>query len=267
MKKQEIVRWLTDETKKREWSAASRNRWASTFSLVFRVGMENEKVERNPASLIRRKTEGNGRVRFLSGEEETALRVAIEKRFPEFLPHFILSIHTGMRQSEQYGLQWSQVDADRRQIHLPKTKNGHPRTIRLNAVALAALEQLRGARSGVRSEDHVFPSAGAERPYGEALQGARGWFPTAVEEAGIKGYSWHCNRHTFASRLVMAGLICEPSRSFLAIGRFRWLCGTNIWLQSIKPMQWIVWFQAEIERTPQRTPMLFGRKRQTGKTP
>ena len=28
----------------------------------------------------------------------------------------------------------------------------------------------------------------------------------ALAEAKIKVYSWHCNRHTFASRLVMAGV-------------------------------------------------------------
>ena len=39
---------------------------------------------------------------------------------------------------------------------------------------------------------------------GESLQGSRGWFPSALEEAKIEGYTWHCNRHTFASRLVMA---------------------------------------------------------------
>ena len=27
----------------------------------------------------------------------------------------------------------------------------------------------------------------------------------ALTEAKIKNYSWHCNRHTFASRLVIAG--------------------------------------------------------------
>jgi site-specific recombinase XerD len=48
----------------------------------------------------------------------------------------------------------------------------------------------------------VFPSARS----GESLQGSRGWFPSALEEAKIEGYTWHCNRHTFASRLVMAGV-------------------------------------------------------------
>ena len=32
----------------------------------------------------------------------------------------------------------------------------------------------------------------------------RRWFNRALTEARTKDYSWHCNRHTFASRLVMA---------------------------------------------------------------
>ena len=92
------------------------------------------------------------------------------------------------------------MDADRREVHLPKTRDGHPRTIQLIAVALATFEQLRDVGSGVGSENHVIPSARS----GEASQGSLGLFPTAVEKVGIKGSSWHCNRHTFASRLVMA---------------------------------------------------------------
>src|ERR1700677_4960508 len=53
------------------------------------------------------------------------------------------------------------------------------------------------------AKGHVFPSARIE---GEGLQGSRGWFNTALKEAKIPGYTWDCNRHTFASRLVMAGL-------------------------------------------------------------
>ncbi len=102
IKKNEIVAWLTEQAAERNWAASSRNRWQSTFSLIFRVGIDNEKIERNPAAGIRRKSEANGRVRFLSEAEETRLRAAIERRFPEFLPHLLLSIHTGMRMGEQY---------------------------------------------------------------------------------------------------------------------------------------------------------------------
>ena len=94
--------------------------------------------------------------------------------------------------SEQYSLRWPQVDFDRRHLFLPKTKNGDPRDVPLNGTALAALEELRAESKG----DFVFPNA--ESP--------RGWFLSAVERAGLKDYTWHCNRHTFASRLVMAGV-------------------------------------------------------------
>ena len=124
------------------------------------------------------------------------------RRFKEFLPHFFLSIHTGMRMSEQYGIHWSQIDFEPRQIHLARTKNGDPRTIPLNSVALAALNELSGEGKIMSSVLPVFPSARS----GESLQGSRVWFPSALEEAKIEGYTWHCNRYTFASRLVMAGV-------------------------------------------------------------
>jgi len=33
-----------------------------------------------------------------------------------------------------------------------------------------------------------------------------GWFTTVLAEAKVENHTWHCNRHTFASRLVMAGV-------------------------------------------------------------
>jgi integrase len=40
----------------------------------------------------------------------------------------------------------------------------------------------------------VFPNA--ESP--------RDWFLVAEKKEGLKAYTWHCNRHSFASRLVKA---------------------------------------------------------------
>ena len=90
---------------------------------------------------------------------------------------------------------------ERRQLHLIRTKNGDSRTISLNTVALGALQELLGGQTQPGT-DPAFPSVRT----GDALQGARGWFSTALEEAKIQEYNWHCNRHTFASRLVMAGV-------------------------------------------------------------
>jgi integrase len=198
--KQDIVRWLTEQLETREWSASTRNRWQAAFSLIFRVGIDNEKIERNPASQIRRKTENNTKVRFLTDQEEPILRRVIQKRCPAQMSTLDIALNTGMRAGEQFSLKWSQVDMERRMITLPKTKNGTVRHIDINSIALAAFRDLK-ARA-VTSED-VFPS---RRNKGEALVSARGWFNPALKDANIKGFTWHCLRHTFASRLVMAGV-------------------------------------------------------------
>jgi hypothetical protein len=68
----------------------------------------------------------------------------------------------------------------------------------LNAVALSAFKEL---KARTPKSPWVFLNKN-----GEKLRGSRDWFEPTVEAAGVKEYTWHCNRHTFASRLVMAGV-------------------------------------------------------------
>ncbi len=74
IRKNEIVEWLTEQAEERAEAATTRNRWQATFSLIFRVRVDNEKIDRNPAARIRRKKEGNGRVFFRSRGEAPVRR-------------------------------------------------------------------------------------------------------------------------------------------------------------------------------------------------
>ena len=191
---QEIERWLRERCK----TPATANRYKAFISLCYREGVRNGKVTVNPARLVRQRKEGGGRSRFLSREEYDRLHKVIARRFPEHLAEFVASVHTGMRLSEQYSCSWSQVHFDRRSIELTKTKNGSARAVHLNSDAVAALESLR--RTKRHASDPVFPREGSRGRFD-----TRSWFQPCLEEAGISGYVWHCNRHTFCSWLAMAG--------------------------------------------------------------
>jgi integrase len=100
--KQDIQNWLMEQSEERCWSAATRNRYQAAFSLVFSVAISNNKVQINPASRIKRKTENNGRIRYLSDPEEDRLLSLLKKRCPHNILAFLISIHTGMRAGEQF---------------------------------------------------------------------------------------------------------------------------------------------------------------------
>jgi integrase len=191
---QELDRWIS----KHCHTPATANRYRSFFSLCFREGQRNSKVDANPARLVRLRHEENARLRFLSREEYDKLAAIILRDYPEQFPAFVVSVFTGMRFSEQFSLVWSQVDFDRRMMRLTKTKNRSARNVPINSATLAALESQRDLVSHKPSEA-VFPLPGRSSD-------CRWWFKPALKKAGITGYTWHSNRHTFCSWLAMAGV-------------------------------------------------------------
>jgi site-specific recombinase XerD len=186
---QDIERRFEQQT----WTPATMNRHRALLSLTYRLAIRNGKVKDNPARLVRHRLENNARIRFLSPEEETQLRAAIEAACPERIAELDVALHTGLRLSEQYRLRWEDVSFSRRTLTIQRSKNGETRHVPLNKAALSALASLEKRANG--SE---FVCGGAVEP--------RRWFEPVVVAANLTAFSWHCLRHTFASRLVMAGV-------------------------------------------------------------
>ena len=124
---------------------------------------------------------------------------------PNILPKLEIALNTGLRRGEQYALTWNDVDFGTKLLAVSQTKNGETRYIPLNSAALSAFAVLYRKSSG---EGYVFTSRNGDR-----LLKGRHWFEPAVREANVKDFSWHCLRHTFASRLVMAGVDLRTHRA------------------------------------------------------
>lgn len=185
----------------REWKPATRNRYKALLSLTFRLAIKNGRATVNTARMVPMLKENNTKDRQLSQDEEKRLRAAVEPGHPERWALVQLSIMTGMRAGEQWGLKWSDVDRSTKLITLLETKNGSTRHVPLNDTALDALDTLKKHDEGT---GFVCP----REPY-------RYWFSAAMIAAGIKDYTWHCNRHTTGSRATMAGVDLLTVAQFL----------------------------------------------------
>lgn len=207
---EDLREWFADQG----WKAGTYNRYRTVLSLVYRLGMENKKIDSNPAKLLKHKTEDNGRVRFLNQfqpaptdvdflkphqDEESRLRAVIKAEYAPHMRELDIALNTGQRRKEQYlRIDWSCVDLSRRDLYIPPSKNGKSRHVPLNDEAFAAFKELQQRTGG---KGPIFVANDGER-----LLGPRHWFEDAIEKAGIRDFTWHDLRHTFASRLVMAGV-------------------------------------------------------------
>ena len=190
--------------KRTDLAPATLNRYRSTLSMIYQEAMRNGRVKANPARLVRLRKEDNARLRFLTYEEEESIRSIIMERCHLHEPAFTFALDTGLRLSEQHQLTWDRVDLARRQITLLETKNGSRRVTVLSQRALDAIKACEARRND--TTDRVFLSR-----FGQALDSPVAWFKLVMREAKVKhpalaDVTWHVFRHTFISRLVMAGV-------------------------------------------------------------
>ncbi len=178
---------------------ATINRELATVSGAFNLAVrELEWCRSNPATRVRSEKEPPGRTRYLTPEEEEKLFESSPAWLREIV---VFAVNTGMRQGEILALRWPSVDLFRRTVTVEQSKNGEKRTIPLNEVAL---ELLKG-RAKVRAirADLVFPNlAGKSAERGNVERS----FRLALGKAKIEDFRFHDLRHTFATRLVQAGV-------------------------------------------------------------
>ena len=183
---------------KNEVSIATTNRHLGLLTGVINKAIEWGKTDKNPFKSVKKSKENNERVRYLTEEEESRLQVV----FPE--EHWSkveIAYNTGLRRGEQFNLRWPDVNFHSRTITIRIPKSGEREYVKMND---RVMEILRSLPSRLKSE-WVFPSETGETPL-NANNFINRVFRPALKEAKITDFRWHDLRHTFGSRLVMAGV-------------------------------------------------------------
>ncbi len=197
-------------------------------------------------------THSKAKVRFLSPAEEEALRKQLDVReqrirderasankwrrqrkqplYPaigpdEFADHIkplvLLAMNTGLRRGDLFELEWQHVELEHRQIRKVIGKSSHarrkhgkpvtPAVLPLSPEAHKILAQLKRQRQRDPASELVFPSPVS----GTRLDNIKRAFGEVLKDAKISGFTFHDLRHSFASKLVMAGVDLNTVRELM----------------------------------------------------
>lgn len=188
----------------------------------------------------RRASDENAIVRFLASDEEARLRAALtarddrrraarqsangwrrERDYEEFPPYglytdhvtpiVLLALNTGLRRGELLHLRWRDVDLERRVLTVrgEDAKTGQTRHVPLNSEAVLVITAWRPTKFD--PDGYVFASSQESQP----LVAIRKTWIAVLKIAVVDGFRFHDLRHTFASKLVMAGIDLNTVRELL----------------------------------------------------
>jgi integrase len=175
------------------------------LSAIFREAWDREYVELNHVRGVKLLPELNKRVRWLTDDEETKLLAgcAVHLR-----PIIMVAIHSGMRKGELLSLTWGDVDFDQRlvRVRAENSKTHRQRYIPMNDTLYATLKSLAPENDRWGASLLVFGHLDADPRWSGQRKSVRTAFETACTRGGIVDLRFHDLRHTFASRLVQAGV-------------------------------------------------------------
>jgi integrase len=190
------------ENGQKEKADGTVNRFFSFIRRIYSIAVEEGRASKNPVKVKKDDSlfyaESGGRDRYLSEDEEVTLK---NNMTPEDFKLVSFAINTGLRQSEQFNLKWSNIDRENRVLTIPRTKSGKTRHVQLNDTVMEILESL----DSWMISQYVFPSSKPSSPLDGQNFYHRVFIPS-LKRAKIQGIVWHSLRHTFASRLVAKGV-------------------------------------------------------------
>ncbi len=193
-----ITSWHVEKFKSRRKeegkSLSTVNRELTVLKRVFNLGIEWKLTTHNPVKGVRFFKIPLGKLRVLSEEEFHKL---FNSASPHLKPILIIAISTGMRRGEVLNLKWEDIDFKTGVIFVRDSKSYESRVIPMSESLKGALMELR------KHSDNEYLFCNGD---GTPIESVNRSFHTARRRSGIAYCTFHCLRHTFATRAVMAGV-------------------------------------------------------------
>ena len=181
-----VFKWMDDGV-----ADATINRRLSALSKMLRTAHDRGFLIILPK--IDRRTERNGRIRFLTQQEESeVLSWFLFMDRKDMFDLVVMALDTGMRQSELLRIEARDIHDEL--IHVWETKNKQPRSVPMTSRVMRIVSQ----RS---STGTLFPSLTKDMVR-QAWDGARAHMGFSDDPQFV----FHALRHTFVSRLVQRGV-------------------------------------------------------------
>lgn len=188
------------KAKRKPLASGTVNRYHAALSAVLTWAQQRRMTPRgwqNPCRSVALRPESSGIVRFLSDAERTALLTACRaSAWPLLYLLVLLGLTTGARRGELEALRWRDIDFDRAEAAVHRTKNGGKKVLPLTPSVVEELRKHAGAPSTL-----LFAST--RRP-DTAYNFDPAWV-LALKTAGVKTFRFHDLRHSCASALAQNG--------------------------------------------------------------
>ena len=209
IKVSDVKAWKNNLLEKHNLSRSRYTKYHRTLNFILKYALENEMIDRNPATLVDKKSKLFTQSKSMHGEKyytSSEAKLMIENASGYFRVLIITYLNTGMRTGEGLALKWSDIDFEKYTITIQRsvrkgrlkegTKTGEDRVIRM---PLPLRDELLAHKKICKSDIWLFPNEKTGEPYYEANSITRYYFKPLLKKCNIEYRTFYALRHTFAS--------------------------------------------------------------------
>lgn len=206
---------LTALATRPDLSGKTVNNYVSVLREALQLAVLDKVLASNPAGAVPRAKHQKPPPDPFTADEAEAICGYMAEKYPEQVWNYTeFKFFTGLRTGESFGLRWPNVDLPSKYILVAEsivrgeekdtTKTHVARQVALNSRALAALQ--RQAKHTRMAGEHVFLDPRYGTPWTEERAYRRSYWTPALKALGIRYRQPYNTRHTFATRMLMAGM-------------------------------------------------------------